>query len=636
MRQKVLYYLDKFFPYSIFFITLIGIILAINIGNFDYLFKGLFLAIPAILACFLVHIIKGNDININEYFFILHFNHKRMKYYFYISFFLSIVYLYINNEPFFYQFILILLYLIIFFQIISNNDFSPNILLGELLSIIFLVFFKNVLLVPLYFGTTDLLVHNNYGMLTFLSFHIFNSFNSGYNFFPIFHIFCAEGMNVLNLNKELTNIILTLPVILIMIVFSYLFFRHIIFNKQIIFFSLFTLSVIITGLDCGFLMLPRTFSLFGFILLLYLLFKIKTLPKNINKIKYEMCLLSIMVFIILVHQVSTIIIIFFFILLIICEQILIDGKKVSTIEILIFTISSIAYFILCAINFSKDLLSGRLLHALDYSDVVTPLNIEYISSNSYYINNIITIYTIFLSILSIYYIIQKKELNYYLVLSLFCLISMFLYINNPLKSLWIFSTLFLTSRFQFLLIPFMSIFIGLGIFLIYIFIFTKNENKYLNFSLFFLVILLFIAVNTNIIRDYGEYPDKTFFDSIELSGYNFVQNFIPFNKIIWTDNYTSRFFNIYYFQGIDRLKIPYYSSFMIPKISALSLNIGYIIIPMKNIEENGFRYGENDELKPGGYVEKFLSIKEFEKSFSNILQRKNYIYSNSEIEIYSN
>ena len=203
MREKLINLICKLIPILIIAVTIIGFFFALGIGKINWALQGLYLAIPAVIACLIIYDSKGNNIDFESAQNLVLFDRRILFFLFFILFSLCIIGLnLLSNGDIVFNFGIVLLYIIIIIQIFFNKDISDYFIIFEIASIIFLFFYRHVINVPLYFGGTDILIHNNLDLITYLTNHVIPSSVSVYAQFPLYHIFCAEGMNILNLSSE--------------------------------------------------------------------------------------------------------------------------------------------------------------------------------------------------------------------------------------------------------------------------------------------------------------------------------------------------------------------------------------------------------------------------------------------------
>jgi len=644
MNTRIINTIGKLLPILIIIVTIGGLLFSFGIGKIDWAIKGLYLAFPAIISCLVLYDFEGKNINLDELQYLFSLNQRSSIFIFYIIFFIFITSILLFSDiVIIFNLGITILYIVILFQILSKPNISPGFLILEMISLIALFFYKTVISVPLYFGNADILQHSNLDLITYLTHHIVPSIHpyveSGYANFPLYHVFCAEGMEILNLNSEIISKILTWPITTLLIIpIIYLFFREIINNRQILLFSIFSLSIVISGFDLSEYMIPRGFAFFGFFLVLYILVKIKNQFKFSNKLAFVVCLILGMLFIILVHQVSILFINFLIILLIVCESNVNYKKYFTNIYILVFFCISMFYWFFLATDYIK---SGEIIprYFLGQNiDLIMIVSSKPIDTFSYFfINNIDNIITIFLLILGIGYLLSYKKINYLTILSLFSFFTLLLYIRNPIQNVWQFSSLFAAERFTILLSPFMALMIGVGLSIFCQYLIKKLNNKRITSFLFFGIIIIYMVGTMGFVHDDMGYPEKIQFDLSELISFKFVTNNVPFNDTIYSDYYSSRYFNQEYNKGIENLGIPYYSSKIISDnmISNPTLLIDYsdyTLIPNQQFYKSGLVLVDEKLSIPRPF--RYFPTKENIIELNMILQKKNKIYSNNVIDTY--
>jgi hypothetical protein len=644
MNTRIINTIGKLIPIFIFIGTIGGLFFSFGIGRIDWAIKGLYLAIPVIISCLVLYDFKGKNINLDELQHLISLNQRSSIFIFFILFFILITSILLFSDiVIIFNLGITILYIVILLQILSKSNISPGFLILEMISLIALFFYKIVISVPLYFGNGDILTHNSLDLITYLTHHtvplISPYVESGYANFPLYHIFCAEGMEILNLNNEIISKILTWPITALLIIpIIYLFFREFINNQQILLFSIFSLSIFISGFDLSQYMIPRGFAFFGFFIMLYFLVKIKNQFKLSKRIALTVCIIPIMLFLILAHQVSILLINILILLLIICEYIVNNKKYFTDKYILFFAFLSLSYWIYLATEFIRTgeiiprfLLGQNLL--VQNLDLITMTSLKPIDSLSYFfINNIGSIITSFLLILGICYLLREREINYLTVLSLFCLFTILLYIRNPLQSVWQFSSLFAAERFIILLSPFMALMIGVGLAIFLQYLLKKFNNKIIIFCLFFGILIIYMVGTMGFVHDDMGYPEKIQFDLSDLFSFKFVTNNVPFNETIYSDFYYYRYFNQGYIKGIENIGIPYYSSNIISNPTSLIGYSGYTLIPNQQFYTVGLVLADWRLSFPRQFS--YFPTKENIIELNMIVQNKNKIYSNKVIDMY--
>jgi len=199
--------------------------------------------------------------------------------------------------------------------------------------------------------------HQFLATITYLSGHILPPEFEGYADFPLYHIFVAECSHVLGLDIRTILISFTWPISVIGIIFIYYIFLRTVQNEQIALLTSLIYSMSAVGITHSNYMIPRGLAFMGFLMLLYFL-----TSSNRFKNPYAKCILVtlIVVFTILVHQVSILLIIALLCLLIVCEWLVGQKKYVTNMFFLFIVILSISYWIYVAFSFTRSIFITRL------------------------------------------------------------------------------------------------------------------------------------------------------------------------------------------------------------------------------------------------------------------------------------
>jgi len=222
-----------------------------------------------------------------------------------------------------YLVLVVLLYIIIFIQIFSG-ELSKTTVLFEIILTQAGFIWSSAQKYDFYFGGTDIMPHQFMATITYLLERVLPPEFGGYSNFPLYHIFVAECSHVLGLDIRTILISFTWPISVIGIIFIYYIFLRTVQNEQIALLTSLIYSMSAVGITHSNYMIPRGLAFMGFLMLLYFL-----TSSNRFKNPYAKCILVtlIVVFTILVHQVSILLIIALLCLLIVCEW-LVGQKKI--------------------------------------------------------------------------------------------------------------------------------------------------------------------------------------------------------------------------------------------------------------------------------------------------------------------
>jgi hypothetical protein len=312
LRSALVWILATKFPYLIVLGIIVGIAATVLINRLDYAVRALIYIIPGLLAAICIWKVYRSGEKYPTTLILMQAHRKFFQMLFVVLFALSLLALYFSpTRPWYYFVLLTLLFCCIFLQIFSDTV-KPSVILFEISCVMGNLIFGLQLKYPLYFGLTDIIPHLYLSTVTFLSGHIIPAdLDYSYAWFPLYHIFIAEGMNLLGIDVKTAFILLTSLSFIVMIWVVYLLFFQITKNTQTsllicLFFA--TTPVVITYSTY---VVTRVMAVFGFIFFLYLA------HKRIHTSKWRSFTVLIILFslyLILVHQVSIIQITFLLIL----------------------------------------------------------------------------------------------------------------------------------------------------------------------------------------------------------------------------------------------------------------------------------------------------------------------------------
>jgi len=221
------------FHYFIIFVIICGIATTLIMGRPDFTIRAFIYIIPGIFAIiFLINLYRNGgtlpealiQIRSGKFFFQLT----------YVALFaLSLLVLYFSPYRPWYYFLLITgLFCVIFLQIFHDR-LKPSVILFEISCVMGNLIFGLQLKYPFYFGFTDIIPHLYLSTITSLSGHIVpEDLSYGYAWFPLFHIFIAEGTNLLGIDVKITFTLLTSLAFIVLIWVIYLIFNLITKNNQ--------------------------------------------------------------------------------------------------------------------------------------------------------------------------------------------------------------------------------------------------------------------------------------------------------------------------------------------------------------------------------------------------------------------
>jgi hypothetical protein len=621
MKNKVFYWIAHITPYAFIVAVPVGIIFAILLQKITYALYGLTIGVPILLAVFLILMIQKNDPDFTGSCVLFPSNQQSLIRIFLIIFIVSfIVTLLSGILATLFLFLIVILYCVILIQIFSKNP-SPWIIIIEILLTLILLIYTTTLTSSYYFGYTDIIPHVSMATITSLTGHIIPLDSSGYSYFPLYHIWIASGSLITGINSYQSIIILTGPVFAISVIFIYFLFNRVIKNQQIALLTCLLYSSSSIVMFYGTYVVTRTMAFIGFIILLYLLYNAKVTKINNLGLIFKSLAIIISVFIMLVHQVSTPMILLLLIILLLCEWIVDQQKYIRTNFTILLISIFFSYWLFYANSFTSFLITSRIeAEKFEVPSFIVLQNPT--PPIVFFTNNIHMMIFVFFGIIGILYTILKKKLTYTSVFGLFALLTIFLYIPSPLQTLWQTIKLLRFDRFQLIILPFMVLIMALGIWVVIMYLSqNKISVKIISFIILF-CFLIFSCSSIGLIH-YNENSSLRFsFNAEELVGFNFLQKNIPSNSHIFSDYFTSKYFEKPFF------------SIPITNITSLSLNSGYFVIAKKQFLTNGLEFSMGDELNPEGGIYSFYPIKDNIRNLYLGLYSKNQIYSSDSIEVY--
>jgi hypothetical protein len=610
-----------------------GFLISAIIGRIDFAIRGLVIAIPGIVAALLLKYTYNNEIGETDV--PLTFKKRTLLFLFIILYSLSlIVVLLSSTRPIYYFIIMALLYTTIIFQIFSKNS-NPNMILFEIVLCMLNVIYSVTLKYPLYFGGTDILLHLLMAEVTFLSGHtIPEELSVGYTSFPLFHILLSQASHLLNLDIKTSYFLISAPIFTISTIFVYYLFKSTTGNTKLSLLTVVFFSNLGTVINSGMYMVTRVAAFVGFIMLMYLIYK------NAKNHKPELKLLGILItiFIVLVHQVSTPQILSIMIFILISEFLLVHFKYINpkfhknSYMPLLFVIF-IGYWLYVAYSFTSLVINTRI-DSLSSKSIEIKGTVQSGNEWIFLAQNIDTMIIVLLILFGIGITLWKYNKTYSAVFALFTLFILPFYIPNPLQTLWQTMTLFRFDRYMLIISPFIAFSMAMG-FLYFqycgFFISKYRKKQVISLLIIFVVIgfifpsLLYASPENNDLNS-----DRRYFTNSELTGFNFVFNYIPNNSNLFTDYYTNRYFSHSKFNESDTLNLPYYRNNYIKEIDNINLHGGYFILNNKRLSENELL------LNHGGPSLKLtkhdlLGI----YRFHNEINHKNKIYTDWDITIHT-
>ena len=204
---------------------------------------------------------------------------------------------------------------------------------------------------PFFFGFTDIIPHLYLAKITELSGHIIPvDLDYSYAWFPLYHIFIAEGTNLFGMDKKTTFIILTSLSFILLVWVIYLLFNHLLKNPQTSLLICLIFSTTPIAITYSTYVVTRTMAFIGFIIFLFLA------HKQIQTSKWRsFSILTILfsLYLIVVHQVSIIQIICLLIIFVLLEIFINDFFVIKTKIIAFMIVTASTYWIFTSFFFTS-------------------------------------------------------------------------------------------------------------------------------------------------------------------------------------------------------------------------------------------------------------------------------------------
>lgn len=602
------------------------------ISRWDYSVRGLSIAIPFVIAAVVLTYLFRHLHETGQEAIFFPATPGALYRLYAVTYAVSIILLIAGLDRHYYLITVMVLFLVLFAGIFSHTVSVRLTLCGIILAMMNITY-GITFTYPLFFSTTDIMGHIFIVSVTSLSGHIIPvDLSPSYSAFPLYHIFIAECASILNLPIQQALFLVTCPLYAVTVVFIYQMFTTVTGNTRLSLFACLIFSMTGVVLSEGLQMITRSSAFVGFVVLLYVLFRMST--ANHKRHIFQGLAVVLAVFIILVHQVSIILIVILLLILMICEYIVADQKYLSTLFVLYLCILFLGYWGYSALQFLVWFRGARWnidFFAFEEKHIILsdPTMGQDQVVLTYLYNNIPTsIFTVF-AIIGIIYLIWRQKPKYLAVLGLFSLITLVMYLPNPIFASETLVHLFRIDRFRILLSPIMAFAMASGFLLVYSHRGKSNAGKWIVRPMILIGFLCFALFSlSGIVLTEEPGTQRLYFTSEELTGFEFVFENIPYGSALHADYYTSRYF-IQRQAGItEALGLPYYQSSPLPAVTAITEMEGYTILRNKQLEEYNLKFGEINALYS------FMPTESNRKLLFLSADAAEGIYSVGDLEIY--
>jgi hypothetical protein len=613
-----------------------GIFYTILIYRLDFTVRGLIYFIPGLLASILIFLLYRNK-KIYKETLIMHTAHEKLfQVFFVIVFILSILALYYSDYRPWYYFVLITgLYCVIFLQIFNGGIIKPGLILFEISCAMGNIAFGLHLKYPFYFGLSDIIPHLYLSQITLLSGHIIPpDLDYSYAWFPLFHIFIAEGTNLMGIDIKTVFILLTTLVFIVSIWILYLLFIKIIKKPQTALLVCLIYSTTPVVILYSSYVVTRVMAFIGFILLLYVVHQQTQTSKWRS---FSLLALLFSLFIILVHQVSLLQILLLLGVLFIVELVVNDFFTIKTKILAFILITSSTYWIFTSFFFTSVVMAAADSASVSQLSQVMP-HIQPGNGIIFLQENIITALIIFFVMVGIGYLCYAYQSKYPSVIGLFVLVTFPLYFPSPLKASAFAMLILRIDRISLLLSPFVAFAFAVGFLLV---LNILHQNKYTGKIALCLGVLIFsvLCFSALTVENASDSPDvsshlrREYFTEPELNSFAFVPHYIPYNSTIRSDEYAIRMFEKYFFSETKTLNLPWYkSSSTFNSSDTFTFGKGFFILRQQELNQHGLRF----ESTSMDYAETLEPAQENLIKFSDMITSSPKIYDNQKVCILAN
>ncbi len=586
------------------------------------------IAIPVLIGAVIAKKMNNDELLVKDIGSLI-INQKIFTIFFFIFFTLSLVAI-IESLQYWYSIFIIGALMSIFIHIVSKN-YHPNLIILEIILLLSNQIFSSVLLSPFYFGWTDIFNHLHYSHIISITSHLIPAdLDLAYANFPLYHILVAENAMICGLEIKQALFTATCPVYLICIIFIYHIAHKYTNNQQISLFTCIAFAASPIVIFYGKYIVTRSLAFVASILILYILYNIKTINRTIP---FNIILVIFSVFLILIHQVSIVQIVALLGILVSLEYILSTEKYINLPFYAFIIVLFLSYWFFVAFDFVKSLKDFYIEAGIAGTPIFVPDPTSY-NPQIFLIGNLEILIFLLFATVGISYIFYSQKPFYLTVLAFFAIFAIFLYVPNPLLSIWQFTELLRSDRFSLLISPFIALIMACGMYAMISHLTMKNNSLKYALIPVFALFLIYCIGSSNIMPVYQD-ASREEFNYDELTALQTIEAHVPYGSILYSDYYIQRYFNKDNFTSAKYYGIPYYSSYVIEDANTVSNKNGLFIIAQEQFQKSGLRFDRKGWLNPEGNLYTFLPSVENMQLLNQELNKNNKLYSNKAIEMFS-
>lgn len=624
--------LGEILPYIGIATVTVAFFLVIGLGRLDLSLRGLYLAIPIIVASvWLIRKKNLSEVTAEVDTPSVALSSSRFTQLTLLNaliFITSVILLFLSEtRPVGYFILMALFGGIVFVQILglsNHTGWQKGIILGELILLALNLTWSITLKYPLYFGETDILVHLYFIDSVLQSSHVTSAMGI-YQPFPLYHIFLASGVEVLGVNLRDGFFILAALAYVPTILFAYRIFKSVTGSERLSLIVCFLFSVNEEFIYYSGYMVTRSLAFVLVMMILYLLFR---QPRNIGFIAILALFTATLI---LTHQTTLVYISVILALFVGFQWLMARPQsnpgsqiKFNSIYLAIFVAAFVSYWFLGTGGFVQNYLSFMDVSEITYVPPlaeVVPTTAPLAAAFAFIKDNIAKMLFLFFAWLGFAYLLSRATNKKYVTptaIGLLGLVCLIVYLPTPIYLLPLVSEVFLADRIPLLLTVFMSLAMAYGVVLLAE-SFKKNKIRLVKKTTIPLIIVLIVAFlffSVAAMKNASDVPSlrgagaRRYFTVAELSALSFVQQKIPSEISLYSDYLAKRYF----------VDLPAY---IIAQPDVGYIEEGWVLLRTGELEDRWLLFGR------GGRVYKYnLEASEWSCSIYECLSSYESVYNN--------
>jgi len=641
LRSFLVQVLATKFHYLIILGILAVIAFTYGIGRPDYTIRALIYIIPGILTIVVIWVLYKKGEKCPDTLQLIQPHRKLFPILFVSLFILSMLSLYFSPyRPLNYFVVITVLYSLIFLQIFSDT-LKPSVVLLEISLVMGNLIFGLQLKYPYFFGSTDIIPHSYYASIINVSGHIIPlDLDYTYAWFPLYHIFIAEGTALLGIDLKYVFILLTSLCFIALVWVIFLLFRQITRNNQTSLFTCLVFSTAPVVIANSTNVITRVMAFVGFIFFLFLAHR---QIQASNWRPFSVLTIVFSLYLILVHQVSIIQILCLLFVFILAELVINDYFALKTKIIALIIITASTYWLFTSFFFTNAILqSADTATITNLSGTLSQVSAE--NAVIFLHDNISTTVVIFFVLVGISYLLWAHRSKYPAVIALFALIMIPLYFPSPITASAMAMITFRIDRFVVLLSPFFAFAFAIGL-LVMMFLFQGNRYTRKIAIFFGVLIFAYLCFSGLTIENASDSPDvssgqiRHYFTESEMHAFGFIPQYVPYNSTISSDKVASRMFERKFFSETTSLHLPsyypqsqlYFHQAQPGSPPAFAFEEGVFILRNQELEENNLGF-ESASLDYGNF---YQATPDVLSNFTEMSDQSQRIYDNRKVTVFA-